>query len=389
MNMSKRDLLVVGAGLTGSLTASLLSKAHTSVSGSSSFVIKIWEKAKGAGGRMSTHRHRGPGEDPTLHVDMGAQYISRFQSGGDRGEKFEKLKESLYDELLTGQVLVPFRGTIEGERKDLARSVTENYVAPGGINGVVKHFLSSSGAQVKFQHQLESLDLKAPTSNELSPKILCRATNGTKIECDGVVLTMPVPQVLSLRGNINNLIDSDTKAKLETVHYSSRYALGLFYNDGLHNFPEMSWSAKYFDDPIVRFASWGLENSHSSSSVSGAAPSTAAGKSLLVHTGVPFGIEHLEHDKMAVKDLILEKLNELIPGLPQPTHSHIIRWRYSQVSQVYPGAPGCVVLSRDPLVVVAGDGFSGSNFENCVWTAMCAWKVIFEPKVSHITVCNT
>lgn len=385
--MSKRELLVVGAGLTGSLTASLLSKAHTSGSGSSSFVIKIWEKARGAGGRMSTHRH--PGEEPILHVDMGAQYISRFQSGGDRGDKFEKLKESLYDELLTGQVLVPFRGTIEGERKDLTRSVIENYVAPGGINGVVKHFLNSSGAQVKFQHQIESLDLKAATSGQLTPRILCTATNGAKIECDGVVLTMPVPQVLSLRGNINNLIDPDTKVKLETVQYSSRYALGLFFTDGLCNFPETRWSAKYFDDPIVRFASWGLENSHCCSSMSGSAPSAAAGKTLLVHTGVPFGIEHLEDDKMVVKDLILEKLNGLIPGLPQPTHSHIIRWRCSQVSQVYPGAPGCVVLSCDPLVVVAGDGFSGSNFENCIWTAMCAWKVINQKYKSLHCICNT
>ena len=373
--MSKRELLVVGAGLTGSLTASLLFKAHTSGSGSSTpIVIKIWEKARGAGGRMSTHRH--PAEESSLHVDMGAQYISRFQSAVDSGEEFEKLKESLYDELLSNRVLVPFRGMIEGERKDLTKSVIENYIAPGGINGVVKHFLNNSGAQVKFKHQLESLGLGAVAPGQKSPRILCKATNGVEIECDGVVLTMPVPQVLSLRGNIINLIEPDTKAKLEAVQYSSRYALGLFYNDGLRNFPEMGWSAKYFDDPIVRFASWDLENSQSSSSVSFSAPSTAAGKTLLVHTGVPFGIEHLEDDKMAIKDLILEKLNELIPGLPKATHSHIIRWRYSQVSQVYPGAPGYVVLSRDPLVVVTGDGFSGSSFENCIWSAMCAWKVI-------------
>ena len=372
--MSKRELLVVGAGLTGSLTASLLSKAHTSGNGSTPVDIEIWEKARGAGGRMSTHWY--PAEEPTHHVDMGAQYISRFQNEVDRGEKFEKLKESLYNELLMSQVLVPFRGTIEGERKDLTKSVIENYVAPGGINNVVKHFLSSSAAQVKFQHQLQSVDLEVAVSRQQSSRIVCTAANGTKMECDGVVLTMPVPQILSLRGNIIHLIDPDTKAKLKTVRYSSRYALSLFYTDGLSNFPEMRWCAKYFDDPIVRFASWGLENNQGSSSLSVSSPSSAAGKALLVHTGVPFGIKHLEDDKMAVKDLILEKLNELIPGLPQATHSHLIRWWYSQVSQTYPGAPGYVMLSDDPIVVVTGDGFSGSNFDNCIWAAMSTLKVI-------------
>ena len=133
--------------------------------------------------------------------------------------------------------------------------------------------------------------------------------------------------------------------------------------------PQLTWSAKYFDDPVVRFASWGLGSRNSDITPS-------EGRSLLVHTGVPFGIEHLKDDKTAVKDLILEKLSTLIPGLPQASYSHLICWRYSQVSQVYPGTPGCVVLSHDPQVVATGDGFSGSNFENCIWAAMSTSEVI-------------
>ena len=51
---------------------------------------------------MSTHKHP---TEPSLHVDMGAQYISRFQSGSDRGAEFDKMKEKLYDELVVSQVL--------------------------------------------------------------------------------------------------------------------------------------------------------------------------------------------------------------------------------------------------------------------------------------------
>ena len=361
-----RELLVVGAGLTGSLTANLLSKAG----GKSSPVdITVWDKARGAGGRMATHRHLA-GPSP-LHVDMGAQYISRFKSGSiERGAEFEKVKEQLYDELLSTKVLVPIKGKIEGERKDLTASVIENYFAPKGINSIVKHLLSNSTAKVKFQHQLDTIELGASPL----PKLRCTATNGETVECDGLVLTMPVPQILSLGGNLVQSINPDTKSKLESVRYSSRYALGLFYGDSSvgpstpsHTpTPAPEWSAKYFDDPVVRFASWGLTGSGDSNVQTAA----AAGRSLLVHTGVPFGIQHLEADKSTVEDLIIDRLTTLIPGLPDATHSHLIRWRYSQVSQAYPGTPGSVVLSHDPLVVATGDGFTGSNFENSIGAAL-------------------
>ena len=42
-----------------------------------------------------------------------------------------------------------------------------------------------------------------------------------------------------------------------------------------------------------------------------------AGRTLLVHTEVPFGIEHLEDDKSAVKELILGKLNASLVPVPR------------------------------------------------------------------------
>jgi renalase len=377
LRMSQKELLIIGAGLTGSLTANLLTRAPTAASTVSSSLkppglgisVSVWDKARGAGGRMTTHRH--PTES-SLHVDMGAQYISRFQPSS-RGAEYDKMKEELYDELLASQVLMPFSGTIEGERKDLTKAVVGNYVAPQGINSVVKHFLSNSKAQVNFQNQLAAVDLDRSTQPS---KVVCTATDGAAIKCDTLVLTMPVPQILSLGGNLVESIDPGIKEKLQSVRYSSRYALGLFYSatystDSDYQVPKPIWSAKYFDDPIVRFASWGLGNNDAT-----AQPTEFVGRTLLVHTGVPFSIEHLDDDKSAVKELILKKLNTLIPDLPHASYSHLVRWRYSQVSQAYPGTPGCVVLSRQPLVVATGDGFSGSNFENCIWSAMSTLKVI-------------
>lgn len=56
------------------------------------------------------------------------------------------------------------------------------------------------------------------------------------------------------------------------------------------------------------------------------------GPSLVVHTGAPFGLEHLERDKEDVQPIILQELHKLLPGLPQPISTKCQKWRYSQVS---------------------------------------------------------
>lgn len=62
-------LLIVGAGLTGTITASLLRRKFPK----HLLDISIWEKSRGAGGRMNTYRRP---TNPTATVDLGAQYIS-------------------------------------------------------------------------------------------------------------------------------------------------------------------------------------------------------------------------------------------------------------------------------------------------------------------------
>lgn len=55
------------------------------------------------------------------------------------------------------------------------------------------------------------------------------------------------------------------------------------------------------------------------------------GPSLVVHTSVPFGLQHLEWDKDDVQPIILQELHKLLPDLPQPISIKCQKWRYSQV----------------------------------------------------------
>ena len=56
------------------------------------------------------------------------------------------------------------------------------------------------------------------------------------------------------------------------------------------------------------------------------------GSSLLVHTSVPYGIQHVEEDKETLKPILMEFLDGLLPNLPKPEFVKSHKWRYSQVS---------------------------------------------------------
>ncbi|XP_042647392.1 renalase isoform X3 [Tyto alba] len=167
-------VLVVGAGLTGSACAALLrgmAPAH----------LVVWEKARGAGGRMSTSRSaRGA-------ADLGAQFVTlEPERAGPR--------LSFYEELLSHGILKPLTAPIEGM---VVKEGSCNYVAPQGISSVVKYYLKQSGADVFYEHHVTRISLR-DGKWEVSRKM------GQMEQFDIVILTMPVPQILQLQGDIVN-----------------------------------------------------------------------------------------------------------------------------------------------------------------------------------------
>ena len=58
---------------------------------------------------------------------------------------------------------------------------------------------------------------------------------------------------------------------------------------------------------------------------------------MVVHTSVPFGVQHLEAEKEQVQPLIMQELQRLMPHLPQPASIKCQKWRYSQVRERAPG----------------------------------------------------
>lgn len=358
--MTGKSLLVVGAGATGSITACLLSRSRSDV------VTTVWDKARGVGGRMTTHRRGSHSPQHNLqHVDMGAQYITRYRDK-DVTSHVAALKGQLFEELQKKGVLVPFSGGIEGGMAGAdERNIVGHYVSPQGISEVPRYFLEQAQASIHLKSQLTQLDIDQSTGTGT-----CWTSDGEVAHFAAVVLTIPVPQMLNIRGNLLDCIDPAVRTALESVQYSSRYALGLFFDD--QSLPQVTWAAKYFDNPVLRFACWDTLKRGSPGYTN---------SSLLLHSSVPFALEHLEEDKTIVQETMLTAARELIPSLPIPSHTYMIRWRYSQVYKGYPGSPGCVVLCTYPLVVATGDAMIHSNLEGCMEAASITVRTITE----HLT----
>ncbi|KAM6306475.1 renalase [Aegotheles albertisi] len=324
-------VLVVGAGLTGAACAALLRGAALGR-------VAVWDKARGAGGRMSTSRSA---RDAACTADLGAQYLTR---GAGSPQRF-------YEELLSHGVLEPLTAPVEGLA---VQEGSRNYVASQGISSIVKYYLKQSGADVFYEQQVTGISLR-------DGKWEVSRHTGPPEQFDIVIITIPVPQILQLRGDALNLINESQKQQLESASYSSRYALGLFYEAGTGI--DVPWAAQYItDNPCVRFIS--IDNKKRN------IESPEIGPSVVVHTTVTFGSEHLDSDPAEVQQLILSHLERIVPSLPKPASIKCQKWRYSQVTKAVPNCPGKMILHTQPLLICGGDGFTRSNFDGCIESAM-------------------
>ncbi|KAF7247269.1 Renalase [Varanus komodoensis] len=173
-------VLIVGAGLAGSLCAALL-RRELSPRG---LRVVVWDKARGAGGRMATSRSC---HDPRCAADLGAQYVTRVPEDAEKHRRF-------YDELLTHGVLKPLTAQVDGM---VMKEGAENFVAPQGISSIPKHYLKEADAEIFYDHCVTQINLR-------DGKWEVCINTGSSDQFDGVILTMPVPQILQLQGDFAN-----------------------------------------------------------------------------------------------------------------------------------------------------------------------------------------
>lgn len=335
-----RKVLVVGSGITAAATGALLrQRAKESIS------LTIWDKARGAGGRMSTSRSTG---DAECTADLGAQYITVSP------ENFDKNRD-IYKGLLEKKIIEPLAvGAISGMREFPAG--TQHFVTPDGMSSIVKYLIAQSSPDVTlYQKHVASIVKKGE-------KLQVETTSGMKEEFDVVVLTLPAPQILQLGGDVPSLLGSqpDIDTGLKAVRFSSRYALALYFNsgDGQHE----PWAAKYIDNhPVFRYVAFDNRKRNRPEK-----PPAA-----VFHTSVQFGADNVEKALIEIEPILVAEYEKLFTNWPKPAALKCQKWRYSQVISPFPEKPGSITILEQPLLISGGDSFIGSGFDNCLFSAKC------------------
>lgn len=339
MENTSCKILIVGGGLTGCVAASLVKREVGAD-------ITIWEKENYIGGRMATFHYL---DDPSHFVDLGCQYVTA-------NLEFIRSHAQFYDQLLEEGVLVPFGNKTENFRK-LSESKT-NFVAPKGSASLVKRFLNQSGAKLQCGYEVTEINL-------VDEKKQWEVQTATGIsECfDFVILTLPIPLVLKLKGSVEKLIaqQENVKLALEQVKYSSRYSFGLFYKEHSATLDKCPWHAKYFpQNDVVCFAT--IDNRKRGQ------PKMLP--AVLIHTTPEFSLKHFEDDEDSVKAIVMNSVKMLLTDFPEPNYIKCQKWLFSEVTEPYFENPGCIVLAEHPGLITGGDGFTESNFNGCITSAL-------------------
>lgn len=276
-----KHVLVVGAGATGSALAHYLAKAAPGIR------LSFWEKSRGPGGRFATMRSREPG---LAIVDHGAQYITRGAGGSE-------VDAELYDELLSSRVIQPFTGLVDGARPEHASQ--QHYVCREGMSSIAAHLLAKAGSAVTYERRARELNV--PADDGVGPQQWhVTDTEGRTALFDAVVLTLPTPQLLELEGWALWMLLAENREAL--VHaasrYSTRWAACAWFDDAA--WPALAalpWTSKY-----VKGAEAGTD-ALVYLSVEPAKRELAreeSGPAVLLHSSVPYGIEHADADPEAV-----------------------------------------------------------------------------------------
>lgn len=386
-------ILIVGAGLTGAIVARRLLKSGVSH-------VELWESAGVVGGRMRSETWTSGGAE--MLTDTGAQYITMaedVQSVPAHAELFSQLREA--------GLLVPMTGRIDGGRAADGGGI--NLVSPEGLTAVVQWLLDESApsrprvvrgrtverldlvqaggsAQWRVSYRDASsgdtsMDVSVDASGDVSKDVPGDASSTS--DFDAVVLTPPGPQMLAMLTTgdgaawLDAGIEGELRSSLESLQFSSRYALSLFFDAPAAQAFEQNidWVASYPEgDPTIVFLS--LDSAKRGAST----PPT-----LLAHSSVPFGLKHVKagSPESDVQDEMMAAVRRRLPWLPHPIGARLYTWEVSQVRHPMAGLPNnraclrvrpppaAAAAARDgwcPPLVLAGDALSvhGSRFDGCV-----------------------
>jgi predicted NAD/FAD-dependent oxidoreductase len=319
MKEIQSEILIIGAGISGLLAGKILSQAGIEV--------KILEKSRGVGGRMSTRRfHKGI-------FDHGAQFFT------SRNQEFRQWIEKWKD---AGAVESWFGNQSAGRQL----STFENHTRFIGVNGMTsvpkqlaKELGVHTGTLIKAISMAENY-------------WIAESDNGDRYSASAMILSAPIPQSLKLLEAGDVTIPMEEAKTLLSIEYDPCIA-GLILLENASKIPPPG-GMKFREGQIQ----WLGDNTQK-----GISPEATA---VTVHASADFSRKNFDKAEAEIADLLIAEASPWLGSKVLDWQIH--KWRYSKPGITFP-AQYFETTALDGLYMI-GDGFGGAKVEGAALSGM-------------------
>lgn len=303
---------VIGAGLSG-LTAARILADH-------GHRVRIYEKARGPGGRLSTRRYG------SSAFDHGAQYFTV------RDERFKKWVDSWRETGVVqrwhARIGILRHGDIGAERRPHDR-----FVGVPGMSALTRHL--ADGLDIRLDTCIQHV------RKNLNEVVLVDNDDNDLGNFDALVVTPPPRQGEQLLNNQTPLAN-----QLRAVTMTPCWAVLLTFAMPL----DLPVDGLFIHDADI---AWAARNSSK--------PGRGTGETWVLHATAAWSIAHLD---LSPEDVIPRLMTSFSTAtglpLPEPVLSAAHRWRYAQAQS--PLTIGCL-WDRQSKIGICGDWCYGSRIE--------------------------
>ncbi len=308
-------IAIIGAGIAGACLASRLKHKHK---------VEVFEKSRGAGGRMATRRTN------DWKVDHGAQFFTI------RDELFAQFAEPLIRDGVIRNWR-PRLAVFENDNWILDEWNDEHYVASPSMNSLCKHLLES--VEVHYRARINSIR----GHHEHWELISDQKDYGF---FDLVINTLPAPQAVKILPKDCSFIDDISQVEMQPC-------LAFFVR--LKEDVDLGWDAAIVKNHAV---SWMAMN-HSKPGRSQHIPA------FVMHLESSFSADHFDRDMKSWCIETMASLCKIHPSQVSELHAH--RWRYAKTSIA---AQQLSYYDQKMGLAAVGDWCPGERVEGAVVSAL-------------------
>jgi predicted NAD/FAD-dependent oxidoreductase len=309
-------IAVIGAGMAG------LSAAQELVSAGKQ--VRLFDKGRGPGGRMSTRRVELNGQK--ISFDHGAQYLTA------RSDAFQAVLEGWVESGVAaewpGQIV-----DLDHDRQAKSRSQQKRYVGTPGMNGIIRHLASD----LDVTWGMRVIDIQK-TSEQWR---LVFEDGQVKDGFEAVILAIPAEQVPPL----TRPCAPEIAKVAERVQSEPCWTTLAVFKDRV----PVEWQAARTSEGAV---AWIANNASK--------PQRGDFEAWVLQASASWSEAHLEDDKDAITERMLAAFCGLT-GAGAVLFASAHRWRYAQV---HVPAPDLCYWEQELSLGVAGDWCSGPKVED-------------------------